>query len=157
MSPMWCLYKTKVLDNNAGAPGLAVFETWVSTTDDCAKVVGCANFSCGTLHSFTRTSPGCRDEKHTTQVMGEDVPGSRTPRDPGHPAEGCALRNRPVRRRLLLRGIESNAKLILAWHLGHRSAHDARLSCGETAHATLFADRTARMGFRACISHQLPS
>lgn len=27
-------------------------------------------------------------------------------------------------------GIESNAKLILAWHLGRRSAHDARL-CAE--------------------------
>src|SRR5271166_4310344 len=32
MSPMWCLYKTKVLDNNAGGPGLASFETWVSGT-----------------------------------------------------------------------------------------------------------------------------
>jgi hypothetical protein len=42
-------------------------------------------------------------------------------------------------------GIESNAKLILAWHLGRRGAHDARIFA-EKMRATLFADRATRMG-----------
>jgi hypothetical protein len=52
--------------------------------------------------------------------------------------------------------IESNAELILAWHLGCRSVHDPRLFA-KNCYATLFADGTNGIGLRACIFHELPS
>jgi hypothetical protein len=47
-----------------GAPGLAPFETWVSTTQDCRKGLGALT------------------------VLDDGHPGSRKARDPGHPVRG---------------------------------------------------------------------
>src|SRR5208283_2922242 len=54
--------------------------------------------------------------------------------------------------------VESRAtrSLILAWHFGGRSAHDVRLFAEKLRTPRFFADRTTHMGFRACISHELP-
>jgi hypothetical protein len=44
-----------------------------------------------------------------------------------HSSEGCALRNRPVRRHLLLRGNREQREADSRLAFGRRSAHDARL------------------------------
>ena len=73
-----------------------------------------------------------------------------------HSSEGCALRNRPVRNTYCSVEIESNAKLILAWHLGV-AAHTMRGSLRRNCACHAFCRQNNSHGFRACIFHELRS